>query len=212
MPKTDWGNVATDTTTGALTGFTVGGPPGAFIGGAVGAVKGFFGGRKRKAKKRSTMDKKQQQLNDQQYEAINGRGPDADLYNYDPQKANDVFDKNVANRAYKKFEEDLAPRITGNFRSEGLGKSSYVGDALTKLASDIQEDLNGKRTQTLYDLENNTKNAKRKAYEDYQNRTTFDYDKEPQRPDSGFDVGDTTKYFTSGKAANDFLKYAPGGV
>lgn len=177
MPKANWGSGASGAASGAITGASIGGPWGAAVGGVVGGVAGLFGGgKKKKPKKRSTLDKNQQALNDMQHQSILGEGPLADLYNYDPEKANEVFDKNIANPAYRKFKEELAPSITGQFRSNNLMQSSYAGDALSKLARDIQEGLDAQRSQYLYGEQKDARSSKRNAVENLQNRQTFAYD------------------------------------
>ncbi len=188
MPKADWTSGASGALSGASTGLAIGGPAGGVIGGLFGGVAGLFGGGKKKKKKISTLDKKQQKLNDTQYEGIlNGEGPLADLYNYDPEAANAVFDKNIANPAYRKFKEDLAPKVTGEFRSNGLMNSSYAGDALSKVARDIQESLDAKRSEYLYGEQKDARNAKRDAVENFQNRETFAIDTANQGG-GGFDI------------------------
>ncbi len=179
---------------GAATGFQVGGPWGAAVGGALGAAGGLFGGRKKK-KRVSSLDKRQQQLNKQQYSALRGEGPLADIYNYNPEKANDVFDKTIADPAYRNFREKLAPNVTGQFRSQGLMQSSYAGDALSRLARDVQENLNAERSKYLYGQENAARSAKQGAVENLQNRQTFGYD--TSAPSGrGFDVDSILKSIT----------------
>jgi hypothetical protein len=190
----DWTGGATGALGGASTGASIGSvipgvgtAIGAGVGGLIGGVAGLFGGNKKKKKKVSSLDKKQQALNDKQHQAILGKGPLADLYNYDPEAANKVFDQNIANPAYRKFQEDVIPGITGQFRSQGLMNSSYAGDAISKLARDIQENLNSQRTQYLYGEQQDARTAKRNAVEGLQNRQTFAYDKAAQN-DGGFDI------------------------
>ena len=188
----DFGGLATGATSGATTGGAIGGPYGAVAGGLLGGISGLFGGGKKKKKKVSTLDKRQQELNKQQHESILGKGPLADLYNYNPEEANAVFDKNIANPAYRKFQEELAPQVTGQFRSNGLMNSSYAGDALSKLARDVQENLNAERSKYLYGEQSNAREAKRGAVEGLQNRQTFAYDK--SAPSSGgFDIDSILK-------------------
>lgn len=178
MPKPDYGGAGEGGVSGAMTGFQVsGGNPYVTAGaGAAGAALGLFGGKK-KAKKRSRYDKKQQALYADEHAALYGEGPMADLYNFDAEGANAVFDKEYANPAYRKFEEDLVPKTTGAFRSEGLQNSSYVGDAVTKMARDIQEGLDAQRTKYLYGEQSDARQAKRDAVKDIQGRTTFDREK-----------------------------------
>lgn len=187
MPKTNWTSGATGALSGAATGTAIGGPIGGAIGGIVGGAAGLFGGGRKKKKRISTLDKRQQKLNEQQHDSILGEGPLADLYNYDPDAANAVFDKTIANPAYRKFKEDLAPGITGQFRSQGLQNSSYAGDALSKVARDIQESLDAQRSQYMYGEQKDARNAKRGAVENLQNRQTFALD--TAAPTGGFDIG-----------------------
>jgi len=165
----DWGAGASGAASGAAAG-SVFGAPGAAVGGVVGGLVGLFGGKKKK--KKSSFDKKQKKLNQQQFDALHGEGPFADLYSYNPEKANEVFDKTIANPAYRKFNEDLAPGITGQFRSNGLQNSSYAGDALSKTARDIQESLDAQRSKYLYGQEQDVNTRKSNALENYQNRNT----------------------------------------
>lgn len=185
----DWTGGATGALSGASTGGAIGGPWGAAAGGLIGGVAGLFGGgdKKKKKKKISSLDKRQQALNAKQHQAILGKGPLADLYNYDPEAANRVFDQNIANPAYRKFQESVIPGITGQFRSQGLMNSSYVGDAISRLARDVQENLNAQRSQYLYGEQKEARNAKRNAVENLQNRQTFAYDTAAQN-NGGFDV------------------------
>lgn len=185
MAKANWGGAATGALSGAATGASIGGPIGAGIGGVVGGVAGLFSGG-RKKKKRSSLDRRQQKLNAQQHQAVLGKGPLADLYNYNPQEANAVFDKTVADPAYRKFKEELAPSITGQFRNQGLQNSSYAGDALSKIARDIQENLDAQRSKYLYGEQKDARTAKRNSVDALQNRQTFAYDK--AAPQGGFNI------------------------
>lgn len=183
MPKPDLTGAATGAIGGATTGAKIGGPWGALAGGIFGGGAGLFGGKKKK--KRSSLDKNQKRLNQQQYQGLEGEGPLADLYNYDPEMANEVFDKTVVNPSYRKFKEELVPGITGQFRNQGLMTSSYAGDAISKLARDVQENLDAQRSQYLYGEQKDARNAKRAAVENLQNRSTFAYDK---AGGGGFDI------------------------
>lgn len=214
MPKADWGSGLSGGASGAATGFAAGGPVGGVIGGVAGLFGGLFGGSKKKKKKKiSTLDKNQQAINQSQFQSLNGEGPWADLYNYDPQKANSVFDQTIGNPAYRNFKEKTVPEITGAFRSNGLMQSSYAGDALSKAGRDVQESLNAQRTKYLYDTENAAKGSKQNAIENYQNRQTFAYDDSPSQP-GGFNIDSILKSITPGAAEgieNLALKYLPGG-
>lgn len=185
MAKANWGGGTSGALSGATTGASIGSiipGVGTAIGGAVGGlfggIAGLFGSKKKKKKKKvSTLDPMQQELNKSQYDSILGKGPLADLYNYDPQAANDVFSKTIANPAYRDFQEKLAPEITGQFRGQGLQNSSYVGDALAKAGRNVQESLDARRAEYLYGEQQGARNAKRSAVENLQNRQTFAYDK-----------------------------------
>jgi len=172
MAKLDLGGAASGGASGAAFGGSVGGLPGAALGGLFGSVAGLFG-KKRKAKKRSTMDKRQQMINEQQQQGILGKGPLADLYNYDPEQANAVFDKTIGRPAYRNFQENIVPGITGSFRKQGLEESGYVTDALGKAGRDVQEGLDAQRAKTLYGEQKEARGAKRSAIENYQNRANF---------------------------------------
>ena len=181
---------------GAIGGASAGGafgPIGAIGGGIIGGIAGLFGGSKKK-KKISSLDKRQKALNKQQYEALQGKGPMADLYNYDPEKANAVFDKTIANPEYRNYNENVVPGITGAFRSEGLANSSYAGDALSKTGRDLQENLAGRRAEYLYGEQNNARDARRNALENFQNRQNFAYDTSASK--GGFDINSILKSLT----------------
>jgi hypothetical protein len=80
----------------------------------------------------------------------------------------------------------------------------------------VQESLDAKRAKYLYNQENNAKGAKRQALENFQNRTTFDYEKQsPQQGSGGNWMDSIVKQF--GPAAADSIqdfavKFLPGGV
>lgn len=201
--------------TGAIGGATAGasfGPIGAGIGGLLGGITGLFGNKKKK-KKISSFDKNQQRLNEQQHQSILGQGPLADLYNYDPEQANAVFDKSVANPAYRNLREQGIPGVTGQFRSQGLMNSSYAGDAISKLTRDVQESLDAQRSQYLYGEQKDARNAKRNAVENLQNRSTFAYDTAANG--SGFDLDTILGSIPPeliDKARNYFQKKPTAGV
>jgi hypothetical protein len=181
----DFGGAASGAASGALAGSAFG-PWGAAAGGVIGGVAGLFGNKKKK--KLSSFDKRQKKLNEQQHNAILGEGPLADLYNYNPEAANDVFNKNTARPAQRNFAETTVPTITGAFRSNGLQNSSYVGDALSKAGRDVQENLDALRAQYLYGEQNNAREAKRTAVENLQNRSTFAYNQAAGTGGGGFDI------------------------
>jgi hypothetical protein len=185
MPKANFGGGLSGAASGASAGSAIGSiipgvgtAIGGAVGGLAGGLAGLFGSKKKKKKRKqiSTFDKRQQALNEQQYESLLGKGPLADLYNYDPQGANDVFEQTRSRPALREWQEKTIPGITGAFRKEGLQNSSYVGDALAKSGRDVQENLNALRTKYLYGEQENARSAKRNAVENLQNRSTFAYD------------------------------------
>jgi hypothetical protein len=195
MPKANWTNGATGSIAGASTGASIGSvipgvgtAIGAGVGGLVGGLTGLFGGGRKKKKKISTFDKRQQQLNEAQHQSILGEGPLADLYNYNPEQANEVFDKTFANPAYRDLNERAIPSVTGQFRKAGLENSSYVADAVSRLARDVQEGLDAQRGQYLQGQQQQSQTAKRNAVENLQNRQTFAVDTAGQSGYQGFDI------------------------
>jgi hypothetical protein len=193
---------ATGALSGASTGATIGSvipgvgtAIGAGVGALIGGVTGLFGSKKKKKKKLTSFDKRQEGLNKQQHEAVLGKGPLADLYNYDPEAANNVFDKTIARKAYRDLNESAIPSVTGQFRSNGLINSSYAGDAVAKLTRDVQENLDAQRTQYLYGEQKDARNARRNAVENLQNRSTFAYDTTNQGS-RGFDINSVLKSIT----------------
>lgn len=207
-------NFASGTTgalSGAATGATIGSAVpvigtaiGAGVGGVAGGLAGLFGGGRKKKKRLSTFDKRQRRLNEQQYQSLIGEGPLADLYNYDPEAANQVFDKTIANPAYRDLQEKAIPGVTGQFRSKGLMNSSYAGDAVAKLTRDVQEGLDAQRTKYLYGEQQDARNARRGAVENLQNRSTFAY-----TPSKGFDINSILGSF-SPEETNQLANYFKG--
>lgn len=210
MARLDAGGAASGAAGGALTGLGLGGAPGAVAGGLLGFAGGLFGGRKKK-KKRSTLDKRQQMINEQQAQGLMGQGQFADLYNYDPEKANAVFDKNVARRAQRDWSETTVPGITGNFRKMGLEESGYVADAVAKSGRDVQESLDAQRANYLYGQESEARGAKRSAIENYQNRNTQE---RQTRGQGGFNINDIIKSIPPEAIAGvmDYFKKNPGAA
>lgn len=209
---------ATGALSGASTGATIGSvipgigtAIGAGVGALTGGLGGLFGGRKKKKKALSTLDKRQKRLNKLQFQGLTGQGPLADIYNYNPEKANEVFDRTVANPAYRKFKEEIVPTITGQFRQQGLMSSSYAGDALSRLARDVQEGLDARRSEALYNQENASKLARQQALENFQNRQNFAYDKSA-RQSSGFDIDAILKSITPEMTSQLIGYFKPTGT
>ena len=211
MGKTDYGAAASGAAGGAAMGAPLG--PWGIAGGAVlGAGLSLWGGSKKKKKKKiSTLDKKQQRLNDDAHAAMYGEGPMADLYNYDPEQANAVFEQTVANPAYRNFNENIIPGITGQFRNSGIMNSSYTGDALAKSGRDVQESLNAERSRYLYGEQKDSRQAKRSAMETLQDRQTFAY-QNPNSQNGGFDMGQAISGLDEGSKLWDMVDRYKGKV
>jgi hypothetical protein len=118
---------------------------------------------KKKAKKRSTLDKYQKQLYKQQNEGLNGEGPLAGLYNFNADKARENYMQNIGKPAYQKFNEEVVPGITGAFRQKGLGNSTYAGQALAREGRNVQNNLNAGMNDYLFRQEESVNNRKQNA-------------------------------------------------
>lgn len=66
--------------------------------------------------------------------------------------------------------------------------SSYAGDALSRLARDVQESLDTQRAKYMYQQQGDAQNAKRNAIENLQNRNTFGYEQNAPEGQGGFDI------------------------
>jgi len=64
--------------------------------------------------------------------------------------------------------------------------SSYAGDALSKIARDIQLGLDAQRSQYLYSEQKDATNAKRNAAQNFQGQQNFAYD--TSAPRGGFNI------------------------
>lgn len=148
------------------------------IAGGVGLYNAFK--KEKKPKKRSTMDKRQQALWADYDKGLRGEGPLADLYNFDAQKATNNFNQNVARPAYENYQENVVPEITGAFRSKGLGNSTYAGQALERGGRMVQNDLNAKMSDYLYNQEQAIQNRKANGINNFLNTQTFAYEKPKQ--------------------------------
>lgn len=146
-----------------------------------GAVSGLFGlNKKKKPKRRSTLDPQQQALYQDYVDSIRGTGPMADMYNFDENAANQNFDKNVSRPAYRNFQENIIPGITGQFRSNNLGTSSYTGEALGRAGRDVQEGLDARRSDMIFQGQNQAKQNKMNATQNILGMTTFDWQMPPK--------------------------------
>jgi len=154
-------------------------PFGTAAGIGLSALSLFGKKKKKKPKTVSSLDPIQQQLYGEYAQALHGQGPLADIYHFDPEKANQVFDENIARPAYRKYQEDVIPSITGQFRGSNLMNSSYTASALSNAGRDVQEALNAQRASYLYNQENNARSAKQAGVQNLLGQQTFAY----QRPE-----------------------------
>jgi hypothetical protein len=141
-----------------------------------GAVSGLFGlNKKRKPKRRSTLDPEQQALYKDYISSIRNEGPFNDLYNYDTEGTNQNFDKNVARPAYRGFEENIIPKITGQFRSKNIGNSTYTGEALGRAGRDVQENLDAQRSNMIFNGQQNAQQNRQAGIQNVLGMSTFDW-------------------------------------
>lgn len=182
MARLNVGGAAGGATSGAITGAAIGSIVpgvgtgiGAAAGGVLGGVSGLFGG-KRKPKKRSTLDPAARKLYDEYIASIRGEGPMGGMYNFDANAANENFNKNVAEPAYQQFNENVIPQITGQFRGQNIGNSSYTGEALSRAGRDVQRGLDAQRSNVLYQGGQDALNRKQRAIEHGLGVQTFAYD------------------------------------
>lgn len=129
----------------------------------------FFGG---KGKKRSTLDKRQKKLYKDQMSAIYGKGPLANLYQFDPNATTQMFQDVYAKPAYQQFQEEVVPNITGSFRGKNLQNSSYLGQGLSKAGSDVQAGLDRNLAEMLYKGQQDALNRRANAISGLQGMNT----------------------------------------
>lgn len=177
MPKLDIGGGLGGATTGASFGSAFG-PVGTALGGIVGGIAGLFGKKKKKKPKQmSTLDPQQQALYSDYVKSVRGQGPFSDLYNYDTAGANQNFDANVSRPAYRNFQENIIPGITGQFRSNNLMNSSYAGEALGRAGRDVQENLDAQRSNMIFQGQQQAQQNKQNAIQNIMGTQTFAYSK-----------------------------------
>lgn len=187
MPKLDIGNAISGGISGAATGASLGGPWGGLAGGLLGTAGGLFGSKKKKNKKGpnklSTLDPQQQQLYDQYISSLRGEGPFSDMYKYNADAANSNFDANVSRPAYRNFNENIIPSITGQFRGANIGNSSYAGEALSRAGRDVQENLDAQRSNMIFQGQQQSNMNKQNSINNILGTQTFAYEKpEAQAP------------------------------
>jgi len=128
----------------------------------------------------SSLDPKQQELYSQLVQALQGGGgPLADIYGFDPEKVRENFDLNYAQPAYQKFEEEVIPGITGQFRGQNLQNSSYLGGALSKAGTDVQKGLDANLSNMLFNAEQQAIQRKQQGLQNLLNMQTFAYEQSP---------------------------------
>jgi len=204
MVQLNAGNAAT----GALSGAFVGsgfGPLGTIAGGVLGGIGSLFSNKKKKkGKKVSTLDPTQQLIyNDYVKSLRGGGGPFDDLFKFDANQANDVFNKNVGRPAYREFEENIVPQITGQYRSNNLMNSSYSGEALSKAGRQVQEGLDAKRAELVFRGQNEASNRRQSALDEILRMQTFAH----QVPEQGMNPIDDILSTVGPKAGEWFANY-----
>lgn len=168
---------------GGQIGMSVGGPPGAAIGAVAGGLAGLFGSKKKKRKPKqiSTLDPQQQQLYDQYVQSIRGQGPLAGIHGFDAAGANQNFDQNVSRPAYRNFQENIIPQITGQFRSNNLQDSTYAGGALGRAGRDVQENLDAQRSNMIFNGQQTAQQNKLGAINNVLGMQTFAQERPQER-------------------------------
>jgi hypothetical protein len=166
MAKFDTETAASGAVSGATIGSTFG-PWGAAIGGLAGGALGLFGKKKKKKPKPiSTLDPQQQKLYNDYIAGIRGEGPFSNLYNFDTEGYNKVFDQTIGRQANRNFQENTIPGITGQFRGSNLMNSSYTGEALSRAGRDVQENLDALRSQNVFQGQQEAQRARRAGITD----------------------------------------------
>ena len=165
---------------GAATGASIGSTflpgIGTGVGAVVGGIAGLFGSKKKKKPKRiSTLDPQQQALYKDYIASIRGEGPMKDMYNFDAEGYNKVFDQTVGKQAYRNFNENVIPSITGQFRQNNLGTSSYTGEALSRAGRNVQENLDAQRSANIFQGQQQANVNKQNAMDKILNMQTFAY-------------------------------------
>lgn len=142
---------------------------------------GLFGKKKKKKQKtQSTLDPQQQQLYNDNNNSLYGNGPFSDLYKYDADAANENFDKNYSRPAYRNYQENVIPKITGQFRGGNIMNSTYAGEALARTGRDVQEGLDAKRSDMQFQGQQAALDRKSNAIDKTLGMSTFGYDKTAQ--------------------------------
>lgn len=150
---------------------------GAYVGG--GLVPGFLS-KSLGPDKLSTLDPTQQDLYGAYANALQGGGgPLGDIFSFDPEALRNMFNQSYAQPAYQNFQENIIPGITGQFRGRNLQNSSYLGGALGKAGTDVQNNLNSNLSQMLYSAQQDALNRKQKGISDILGMQTQAYQTSP---------------------------------
>lgn len=199
--------------TGAISGGAVGSSIspgiGTGLGAIAGGVAGLFGSGKKKKKKPkrvSTFDPQTKQLYDEYISSLRGEGPNASMFNFDPETANENFDQMVSRPAYRKFNENIVPSITGQFRQQNLQNSSYAADALGRAGRDVQENLDAQRYNMIYKGQQDANDRRQRGIEHATNVNTFDWKRPQESTPSGVDQILSTLGPMAGDWFADYLK------
>ena len=188
MAKYDAGSAISGAASGASVG-SIFGPVGTGIGAIAGGALGLFGSKKKKKKNKvtSTLDPQQQELYKDYIGSLNGQGPYSDLYNFDAEGYNNVFDQTVGRPAYRNFQENIVPGITGQYRSNNLMNSTYSGEALSRAGRDVQENLDAQRSANVFQGQQQAKSSKQNAINNILNMQTFATNKPAPKTPSTID-------------------------
>ncbi len=200
---------------GAISGAGIGssfGPIGAATGGIIGGALGLFGSKKKKPKKPkkySTLDPQQEELYGNAMSSLMGQGPFSNLYNFDSAGYNNVFDQTIGKPAYRNFEENIIPNITGQFRGNNLMNSSYTGQALSRAGRDVQEALDAQRSANIFQGQQNANQNKMNAIQNLLNLQTFAMEAPQERNPSTIDQILGSVGPQAGGMLADFLQNLP---
>lgn len=202
MPKLDLGGGLGGAASGAALGSSIMPGIGTGIGAVAGGLLGLFGRKKRKPKKISTLDKTQQGIYNQYAQGINGQGPMADLFGFNPDQTRDLFNRNIAQPAYEQFQEEVIPGITGQFRGGNLQNSSYLGGALAKAGTNVQRNLDTQLANAMYQGQQDSLQRRLNSINNILNMQTFAY-QQPQQ--SSGDQVFNSLMDVGGKAAGSYF-------
>lgn len=196
MGKYNAGNAVSGGISGAASGAAIGSVipvVGTAFGAAVGGIGGFFGSlfgnkkKKQKPKKYSTLDPQQQALYEDYIKSVRGDGPFSSNFNFDAEGYNKVFDQTVGRAANRNFNEKVIPGITGQFRQNNLGTSSYLGESLSNAGRDVQENLDSQRSANIFSGQQQANLNRQNAINQILNTQTFAYSQPGQQQQSGVD-------------------------